>query len=172
MKDLLDRASAAYYEGNPILSDEEFEKKYQSKKSDWQEVKNKDLRMDPDQPAYIKKMSSVAGDLAAEDTVTEGPTRKDFQMVADLLKSVDDPQKKKDLAHHHADMFSKQNPRFDRERFLRAAGITEADVDEGNEFTQALAQAKAQGKKEFEVDGKVYQVKESDLDRIKHLAGM
>jgi hypothetical protein len=154
------------------LSDEEFEKKYQSKKSDWKEVKNKDLRMDPDQPAYIKKMSDVAGVLAAEDTVTEGPTRKDFQMVADLLKSVDDPQKKKDLAHHHADMFSKQNPRFDRERFLKAAGITEADVDEGNEFTQALAQAKAQGKKEFEVDGKVYQVKESELDRIKHLAGM
>ena len=154
------------------LSDQEFEKKYQSKKSDWQEVKNKDLRMDPDQPAYIKKMKSVAGDLAAEDTVSEGPTRKDFQMVADLLKSVDDPQKKKDLAHHHADMFSKQNPRFDRERFLKAAGITEADVDEGNEFTQALAQAKAKGEKEFEVDGKVYQVKESDLDRIKHLAGM
>jgi len=154
------------------LSDEEFEKKYKSKKSDWKEIKNKDLRMDPDQQAYIKKMKSVAGDLAAEDTVTEGPTRKDFQMVADLLKSVDDPQKKKDLAHHHADMFAKQNPRFDRERFLKAAGITEADVDEGNEFTQALAQAKAQNKKEFEVDGKVYQVKESDLDRIKHLAGM
>jgi hypothetical protein len=154
------------------LSDEEFEKKYKSKKSDWKEVKNKELRMDPDQPAYIKKMKSVAGDLAAEDTVSEGPTRKDFQMVADLLKSVDDPQKKKDLAHHHADMFSKQNPRFDRERFLRAAGIMEDDVEEGNEFTQALAQAKAQNKKEFEVDGKVYQVKESELDRIKHLAGM
>ena len=154
------------------LSDEEFEEKYQSKKSDWQEVKNKDLRQDPDQPAYIGKMKKFAGDLAAEDTVSEGPTRKDFQMVADLLKSVDDPQKKKDLAHHHADMFSKQNPRFDRERFLRAAGITEADVEEGNEFTEKLAQAKAKGEKEFEVDGKVYQVKESELDRIKHLAGM
>ena len=154
------------------LSDEEFEKKYQCKKSDWKEVKNKELRMDPDQPAYIKKMSSVAGDLAAEDTVSEGPTRKDFQMVADLLKSVDDPQKKKDLAHHHADMFSKQNPRFDKDRFLKAAGINEDDFDEGNEFTQALAQAKAQNKKEFEVDGKIYQVKESELDRIKHLSGL
>lgn len=37
------------------LSDDEFEKKYHSKKSDWQEVKNKELRMDPDQPAYISK---------------------------------------------------------------------------------------------------------------------
>jgi len=26
LKDLLDRASAAYYEGNPILSDEEFDR--------------------------------------------------------------------------------------------------------------------------------------------------
>ena len=162
------------------LSDEEFEKKYQTKKSDWEEVKTPGLRMDPNKKAYIskdmkskeRKMKDIAGDLAAEEKVYEGPTRKDFQMVADLLKSVDDPQKKKDLANHHADMFSKQNPRFDRERFLRAAGIMEDDVEEGNEFTQALAQAKAQNKKEFEVDGKVYQVKESELDRIKHLAGM
>ena len=162
------------------LSDEEFEKKYQTKKSDWEEVKTPGLRMDPNKKAYIskdmkskeRKMKDIAGDLAAEEKVYEGPTRKDFQMVADLLKSVDDPQKKKDLANHHADMFSKQNPRFDRERFLRATGIMEDDVEEGNEFTQALAQAKAQNKKEFEVDGKVYQVKESELDRIKHLAGM
>ena len=162
------------------LSDEEFEKKYQTKKSDWEEVKTPGLRMDPNKKAYIskdmkskeRKMKDIAGDLAAEEKVYEGPTRKDFQMVADLLKSVDDPQKKKDLANHHADMFSKQNPRFDRERFLRAAGIMEDDVEEGNEFTQALAQAKAQNKKEFELDGKVYQVKETELDRIKHLAGM
>jgi hypothetical protein len=157
------------------LSDEEFEKKYQTKKSDWEEVKTPGLRMDPNKKAYIskdmkskeRKMKDIAGDLAAEEKVYEGPTRKDFQMVADLLKSVDDPQKKKDLANHHADMFAKQNPRFDKSRFLRAAGI-----EEGNEFSGALAQAKAQGKKEFEVDGKVYQVKETELDRIKHLAGM
>jgi hypothetical protein len=157
------------------LSDAEFEKKYQSKKSDWDEVKDKSLRMDPTKKAYIskdmsnkeRKMKDVAGDLAAEQKVTEGPTRKDFQMVADLLKSVDDPQKKKDLANHHADMFAKQNPRFDKSRFLKAAGI-----EEGNEFSGALAQAKAQGKKEFELDGKVYQVKETELDRIRHLAGM
>lgn len=157
------------------LSDEEFEKKYQTKKLDWEEVKTLRLRMDPNKKAYTskdmkskeRKMKDVAGDLAAEEKVYEGPTRKDFQMVADLLRSVDDPQKKKDLANHHADMFAKQNPRFDKSRFLRAAGI-----EEGNEFSGALAQAKAQGKKEFEVDGKVYQVKETELDRIKHLAGM
>ena len=38
------------------LSDAEFEAKYKMKKSDWQEVKDKSLRMDPNKPAYISKM--------------------------------------------------------------------------------------------------------------------
>lgn len=37
------------------LSDEEFEKKYQTKKSDWQKVKTPGLAQDPTQPAYISK---------------------------------------------------------------------------------------------------------------------
>jgi hypothetical protein len=49
--------------------------------------------------------------------------------------------------------------------------ILEKDVEEGNEFSGALAKAKAAGAKEFEVDGKKYQVKEAakpdflDLDK-------
>ena len=39
--------------------------------------------------------------------------------------------------------------------------VTE-EPNEGNEFSGALAAAKASGKKEFEVDGKTYQVKEDD----------
>lgn len=42
--------------------------------------------------------------------------------------------------------------------------IEEADVEEGNEFSGALAKAKAAGEKEFEVDGKTYQVKEGWMD--------
>tara|TARA_R110002049_G_scaffold19794_16_gene73627 strand:- start:3392 stop:6976 length:3585 start_codon:yes stop_codon:yes gene_type:complete len=37
-------------------SDEEFEKNWNSKKSDWQEIKTKGLRQDPSKPAYIGKM--------------------------------------------------------------------------------------------------------------------
>ena len=37
------------------LSDEEFEKKYKMKKSDWEEVKTPGLRQDPSKPAYISK---------------------------------------------------------------------------------------------------------------------
>jgi len=38
--------------------------------------------------------------------------------------------------------------------------VDEDDVEEGNEFSGALAKAKASGAKEFEVDGKKYDVKE------------
>jgi hypothetical protein len=38
--------------------------------------------------------------------------------------------------------------------------VGEAEVEEGNEFSGALAKARAEGKKEFEVDGKKYTVKE------------
>jgi hypothetical protein len=40
--------------------------------------------------------------------------------------------------------------------------VDEEDTQEGNEFSGELAKAKAAGKKDFEVDGKKYQVKESD----------
>ena len=42
--------------------------------------------------------------------------------------------------------------------------IDEAEMDEGNEFSGALAKAKAAGAKEFEVDGKSYPVKEESED--------
>ena len=47
--------------------------------------------------------------------------------------------------------------------------VNEDDVDEGNEFSGALAQAKRDGKDEFEVDGKVYQVKEDSKQRMMDL---
>jgi len=40
--------------------------------------------------------------------------------------------------------------------------VKEDDMEEGNEFSGALAKAKAAGAKEFEVDGKKYQVKEDE----------
>jgi len=147
-------------------SDEEFEKKYKMKKSDWEEVKTPGLAMDPNKPAYISKMKMEDEPTEDKDMeVYEGPTRKDFQMVADLLKANPDQDKRKELANHHADMFAKQNPRFDKKRFLKAAGI-----DEGNEFTKKLAQAKASGEAEFEVNGKKYEVREDELKAILRLA--
>jgi hypothetical protein len=110
----------------------------------------------------------------SEDELNEAATRKDFRMVADLLKSIPDIAKRTELAMYHADIFKQQNPRFKKEMFLAAAGVDttpikdvedevlvgEAEVEEGNEFSGALAKARAEGKKEFEVDGKKYTVKE------------
>ena len=102
----------------------------------------------------------------------EAATRKDFRMVADLIKQNPDREKAKELAHHHADIFKQQNPRFKREMFLAACGLEECDMtptavivgedemEEGNEFSGALAKARAAGAKDFEVDGKKYTVKE------------
>jgi hypothetical protein len=108
-----------------------------------------------------------------ESAINEAATRKDFRAVADLLKEIPDSAKRTELAMHHADIFKEQNPRFKREMFLAAAGVDttpiekdeevvvdEAEMGEGNEFSGALAAAKATGAKEFEVDGKKYTVKE------------
>ena len=40
--------------------------------------------------------------------------------------------------------------------------VSEEDIEEGNAFSGALAKAKEEGEKEFEVDGKTYQVKEEE----------
>ena len=110
----------------------------------------------------------------SEDELNEAATRKDFRMVADLLKSIPDMAKRTELALYHADIFKQQNTRFKKEMFLAAAGVdttpikdakdevlvSEEEMGEGNEFSGALAAAKASGAKEFEVDGKKYTVKE------------
>ena len=102
----------------------------------------------------------------------EAASRKDFRMVANLIKNNPDREKAKELAHHHADIFKQQNPRFKREMFLSACGLEECgamptavivgedEMEEGNEFSGALAAAKASGAKDFEVGGKKYTVKE------------
>lgn len=54
--------------------------------------------------------------------------------------------------------------KYGKEKFQKAAAagkkLGEDDMEEGNEFSGALAQARAQGKDSFSVDGKTYQVKE------------
>jgi len=71
----------------------------------------------------------VVEEATEEEVVAEGPTRKDFQMVADLIKNAE-PAKKAELAQHHADVFAKQNPRFDKERFMAACGVEESVATE------------------------------------------
>lgn len=84
----------------------------------------------------------------------EAPTRKDFKMVADLIKAHPDPDARHHMAMHHSEIFAKRNPRFNRGRFFTAANASmtppkkhfkKADkkVDESAllEATEDLAQA-------------------------------
>jgi uncharacterized Zn-binding protein involved in type VI secretion len=129
----------------------------------------------------LEELSDKHGDIInmkahdmLESTINEAATRKDFRMVADLIKNIPDAEKRKELAHHHAEIFKKQNPRFKHDVFCKACGLDECDwnmepkmtpvmdeeqeMDEGNEFTKARLDAIAAGKDEFTVGGKVHKV--------------
>jgi hypothetical protein len=69
----------------------------------------------------VKKLSKEEFEL------DEAVSRKHFQQVADVIKAHPDQEKRNELAKHHAEIFKKQNPRFDHGRFYTAAG---AKIDE------------------------------------------
>lgn len=53
-------------------------------------------------------------------------TRKDFQLIADVLKNADevaDQQSIEAMAEMFADELATTNPNFDRARFLTACGV-------------------------------------------------
>ena len=50
----------------------------------------------------------------------EGVTRKHFQQTAEAIAEHPDAKKRTELANHHAAIFIKQNPRFDKGRFVSA----------------------------------------------------
>lgn len=50
-------------------------------------------------------------------------TRRHFRQVADIIKNHPDPKKRHEMASHHAEVFAKSNPRFDKKRFFDAAGV-------------------------------------------------
>jgi hypothetical protein len=54
-------------------------------------------------------------------------TRQHFQMVANVIKVHPHPEERKKLADHHATIFAGNNPRFDKAKFYKAAGVNEAE---------------------------------------------
>lgn len=54
-------------------------------------------------------------------------TRKDYQLIADAIRRASDApgyaERNAFVAHEIADALALDNPRFDRERFLKAAGV-------------------------------------------------
>lgn len=50
-------------------------------------------------------------------------TRKDFVIVAEIIAKLEDPTERKEMAEKHAVAFKKNNPRFDRSRFMTACNV-------------------------------------------------
>ena len=88
--------------------------------------------------AGVEPQDNPAPDYESEK-IDEAASRKDFRMVADLLKHIPDVDKRRELAQHHAEIFAQQNPRFSKEKFFNYIGlelaeesnpgITPADID-------------------------------------------
>ena len=66
------------------------------------------------------------------DVKTDESTRKHFKQVADVISQHPHSHKRDELAKHHADIFAKQNPRFDRKRFFAAAKAMDAPEKKSN----------------------------------------
>jgi hypothetical protein len=91
-----------------------------------------------DAMSYQPNKNTPAPDY--EKAVVEGVSRKHFQQIAELLRNIENADKRAELAHHHADIFAQQNPRFDRNKFFNAVGIDSAVAEGWGEMDSWLKQ--------------------------------
>lgn len=153
------------------LSDKEFEEKYQTKKSDWQQVKTPGLNQDPSKPAYIKKDQKPkdwAQAMMADDVEV---TEEYAPSVGDQIVTGKGTKGTVESVTDESVEFRTETGKLLRTKIsnVQPDTVNEEDFEEGNEFTMALANAKRDGKKEFEVDGKIYKVEENYVERLKTL---
>jgi hypothetical protein len=52
-------------------------------------------------------------------------TRKDFKLIAETVKAIENKKVRKTVAEVNADACAKSNPRFDKSRFFAACGVSE-----------------------------------------------
>lgn len=103
----------------------------------------------PDSPSFEEILAKVQRDGAVEH----------FRVT---------PAEQQDMAKKIA---AERQRYLDQRQNEGQQGVSEDDVGEGNEFSGALAKAKAAGAEEFEVDGKTYKVKEAlDTNLLKAIA--
>jgi hypothetical protein len=89
------------------------------------DVVDKKKKLNP-QPNFTTDKKQVKDFKEEVEQVDESSLhRKHFQMVADLIRGHESAEKRKELAHHHAELFKKENPRFDHAKFMKAAGVNE-----------------------------------------------
>jgi hypothetical protein len=88
----------------------------------------KDMAMDMDMDWTDLGLSDVEPeDLKGFPKINEAFTRKHFQMIADTLQKIEDPEIRRAQAEEYAAQFAADNPRFRRDLFMKAAGVEELD---------------------------------------------
>ena len=65
------------------------------------------------------------GYIETEELEETQMTRQHFELIADIIKGIEDTENRKEMANMTADKLEKTNPRFDRGRFLKASGVGE-----------------------------------------------
>lgn len=119
------------------MGHDEFNKKYGNPKSHY-DPKNFKKPVEPGKEMERARALAQRGMKSVSEQLEEATTRKDFQMVADLIKGHESADKRKELATHHAGIFAKQNPRFDHAKFMKAAGVNE-EVEQSEYLKATLA---------------------------------
>ena len=119
------------------MSHDEFHKQYGKPKSHFDPTSFK-KPVEPGKEMDRARALAQRGMKSVSEQLEEATTRKDFQMVADLIKGHESAEKRKELATHHAEIFKKQNPRFDHAKFMKAAGVNEETDSEYLKATLAF----------------------------------
>ncbi len=73
-------------------------------------------------------------EINMSEEILDEATRKHFRAAAETIKAIEDPEKRKEHASIHADIYAKQNPRFDRSKFMKAAGVNEDEEYDDDEI--------------------------------------
>jgi hypothetical protein len=104
---------------------------------------------------------AVLNKLRAKESVEEAklqPTPELMKKVRVRLEQLHDEMEPEEAYEQMADELNITTRRLDQ--LLQDKRFFEADMEEGNEFSGELAQARAAGAKQFKVDGQSYPVKE------------
>ena len=87
---------------------------------DWERLHNMDLDM-------------VKDFLGHKEDITEGLTRQHFQLFANVLRDIENRDKREDHAEFLIRVFKQDNEKFDVQRFLKAADLVTEKAPPGRE---------------------------------------
>jgi hypothetical protein len=140
------RTQAGFEHGEIVSGDVDENWDDESDGQGWSEAN----KLSKNEPLYrgTKFVKEDMNEYSFGDTATDDDLGyNDMLPNADYEKQIKTPHKVKNVGDKYERKIGKE--------------FNEEDMEEGNEFSGALANAKKHGEKSFEVDGKTYQVKES-----------